>query len=105
MLSGVFGTACNKPVMVSFLLPSQKANSDKCNAVKVSERPIPFPPAVIHFILLSNPVPSPLLKTSSFAFDFFCSGFISSGKYSSILLDILKRLVVESSLCATIPAL
>ena len=105
ILSGVLGTACNKPVIVAFLSPSQNANSDKCNAVNVSERPIPFPPAVIHFILLSRPVPWSLLNTSSFALDFFCSGLISSGKYSNILLLILNKFVVESSLCATIPAL
>ena len=90
---------------MSCLFPSQKANSDKCSAVNVSERPIPFPPAVIHFILLSSPVPSSLLNTNSLAFDFFCSGLIDSGKYSNILLLILNKFVVLSSLCATIPAL
>ena len=113
IVPGSDGTACKIPANVSKISPGQKATSEACSVVKVSERPTPFPPAVVHFILLRSPGRFSFFfgslvgfsKINSFALLAFIMGRICSGSRSKNNFDMLKRFVVASSLWVIIIAL
>ena len=90
MVAGSFGTVCMTPSSRSSLLLGQKAYSEICTLVSVSDRPTPPLPAVWHRMLLRRPgrrrfSPSSRVgfsNTSSLALLFFRRGRARGGRQS-----------------------